>query len=195
MSTYALDTTGTLPANLITSSNGELHTLHNLAHLNYSFIVPNHAPFFKTDFVLEKKTGSNTWSPMTMDLDYTLSSRFDFASSSLDKPVYGSVIINDLLIDPTTHFRIVSYRTLGGDIADDNTQEVAKIINQLLSPAKIYWDSLIDINSVGFPPSVHPIPAYHLTNYGTGIIAMEKIAAAITASTNSIIAQNLLNNN
>ena len=171
---YALDTLGTNPANLITD---ELHTVTAVNDRTYHFIVPTFAPFFANTFRLAKVDGQNLI-PLVEGVDWHPSLQFHGASIVTAKPVYGAISFTDLQFAGTV--QIEQYRTLGGEYTLDLPTMNQVIGDIVYNPRGLTWEQVTNLQTM-FPPIDHPWDFDNLAGTEELIEAIGRIETAILA--------------
>ena len=171
---YALDTTGINPANLITD---ELHTVTAVNDRTYHFIVPTFAPFFANTLRLAKVDGQNLI-PLVEGVDWHPSLQFHGASIVTAKPVYGAISFTDLQFAGTV--QIEQYQTLGGEYTLDLPTMNQVIGDIVYNPRGLSWEQVTNLQKM-FPPIDHPWDFNNLAGTEELIGAIGRIEAAILA--------------
>jgi len=171
---YALDTTGINPANLITD---ELHTVTAVNDRTYHFIVPTFAPFFANTLRLAKVDGQNLI-PLVEGVDWHPSLQFHGASIVTAKPVYGAISFTDLQFAGTV--QIEQYQTLGGEYTLDLPTMNQVIGDIVYNPRGLSWEQVTNLQKM-FPPIDHPWDFNNLAGTEELIDAIGRIEAAILA--------------
>ena len=175
---YALDTTGINPANLITD---ELHTVTAVNDRTYHFIVPTFAPFFANTLRLAKVDGQNLI-PLVEGVDWHSSLQFHGASIVTAKPVYGAISFTDLQFAGTV--QIEQYQTLGGEYTLDLPTMNQVIGDIVYNPRGLTWEQVTNLQTM-FPPIDHPWDFDNLAGTEELIQAIGRIETAILAGATS----------
>lgn len=174
---YPFDHTGTLESNLITS---EQHPVTELNHRDYFYIVPYKAPFFLKNLSVRLNTGTEI-RQLEEDRDYNLALPFTGATRSLGIPLYGAIVLNNLIV---TGIIIVDYQTIGGDWVADHNHVISVLSEQVYNPRTTYWDVITDKAQV-FPPINHEHDVQvSLYGHDQVVNALSNISAAILDRTN-----------
>ena len=171
---YALDTVGTNPANLLTD---ELHTVTAVNDRTYHFIVPTFAPFFANTLRLAKVDGQNLI-PLVEGVDWHPSLQFHGASIVTAKPVYGAISFTDLQFAGTV--QIEQYQTLGGEYTLDLPAMNQVIGDIVYNPRGLTWEQVTNLQTM-FPPIDHPWDFDNLAGTEELIEAIGRIETAILA--------------
>ena len=86
--TYPFDPTGTAPSNKVV---GEVHVITQQNHRDFSFVIPDFAPFFAEGVVISFTDIEGNIVPLVEGQDFYLAHHFLAASRSIGKQVYGSI--------------------------------------------------------------------------------------------------------
>lgn len=173
--TYPFDPTGTQSSNKIT---GEQHIITPVNYKDYSFIVPNLAPFFANSLVMTFVDTDNNTVTLAEGVDYYLSHWFISASRACAKPIYGSIsILNRTLTGVLT----ITYQTLGGDWTLDETQIANILADNLHNPRITSWDSVSEM-PYNFPVVDHPWDLVDLVGMSEVVTSIDGIRDALLAT-------------
>ena len=146
---YALDTTGQLPANLIV---GETHTVTAVNDRTYHFVIPTFAPFHANSVRLAKRV-NGTLLPLVEGQDWQPSLQFQGASLATAHPIYGAFSFTDLQFEG--ELVIERYQTLGGEYTLD-VAGMTKVIGEIVyNPRGLTWEQVTNLPKM-FPPIDHP---------------------------------------
>ena len=133
--TYPEDRSGTLASNKIV---GELQTITAQNNRNFHFIVPKFAPFFGESFKLFKNINGNQL-PLVKDVDFYFAYKYESASLSTGKEVFGGIAFTDLTLDGEISY---DYQTVGGKWTLDENQILEIIANEIYNPRGRTWDQV-----------------------------------------------------
>lgn len=167
------DPTGNLAANLVT---GEIHTITATPTARgQQFIVPVFAPFFGDSVAIIHIPTSGTQTTLVEGIDYYLAFRYDGASLSLDKPVYGGIgFINNQLAGQVK----LAYRTVGGTWTLSRPKINEILSNLALNPRVIYWEEVAGYPEM-FPPILHEYILADMVGLSDLITGVGDVAEAI----------------
>lgn len=172
---YALDLTGTNPANKIPN---EQHVLTRINNQNFYVVIPNFGPFFLDNLVVTHTSPSDVVTTLTMDSDYYPSLQFIDATRSIGKPVYGCLTINNLSLNGIIK---ITYQSIGGDWTQ-YTAGVLEALSELQYNARVAtWEQVANPPSL-FPPTPHTWEATDLVGQTELINALHDIEEAINQS-------------
>lgn len=177
----ALDVTGALPANKVTS---EVHTVTGVNALDYHFIVPLFAPFFKDGLQLQFTPSGGSTRNLVEGVDYQVAFEFIGASRGTAKPVYGGIIFLDNTL--TGQVRLAQYQTLGGNWVLNLTAIQEVLANRQYNPRVISWEQVTNYPSL-FPPSPHEWNLTDLVGMSDVVDAITALGAAIAARPVSVV--------
>lgn len=167
--TYPYDPTGVKPENKIT---GERHTLTPVPSGNFSFIIPQAAPFFATG---TKIIHSSSGKLLTHGVDYYFSHRFHEAAEVTNEAVYGSITFIDSQLSGDIE---VDYRTMGGPFTLNEEIILQLLLEKQYDPRTLVWDKDI-IKPTEFPPSPHTDSMEDTMGLDEVVMAMDNITKAI----------------
>ena len=171
---YALDTTGQLPANLIV---GETHTVTAVNDRTYHFLIPTFAPFHANSVRLAKKV-NGTLTPLVEGSDWQPSLHFQGASLASAHPIYGAISFTDLQFEG--ELVIERYQTLGGEYTLDVTQ-MTKVIGEIVyNPRGLTWEQVTSLPKM-FPPIDHPWNFSDLVGMSELLDSLNRMEDAILA--------------
>ena len=145
--TFPLDTSGILPSNLIPS---ELHTVTESNYRDYSFIVPNFAPFYVDNFrIIYRLNGLER--QLVENVDFNFALPYIAGIRSVGKMLYGAITLNNLDVNGLLLFQ---YQTLGGEWVVDRLYVLRQLAEKLYNPRTTIWDIVTDKPEI-FPPIPH----------------------------------------
>lgn len=159
---YEFDPSGTSPDNKIT---GEQHVLSPPDWMDYYFIIPKQAPFFREGL---KVVHQNTGRVLVEGEDYHLTHKFMDATVGTAKAVFGSITLLDKSV---TGAATVEYQTLGGIWMIDEQKILDILSNTKLNPRITTWEQVAGM-PVAFPPIDHD---WHLDD----LIGMSEVVDAL----------------
>lgn len=167
---YDFDPYGTNPSNKIVS---EPHTITAANGVDFNFIVPRFAPFFRRDLVVRN---SSTGARLRANVDYYFGFRFDqiLVSGSM-QPVYGAIVFNDRTLSGNVD---IDYQTLGGEFVLSESQVLEIAANKRIDPRTVTWGSIVDLPTE-FPPIPHRINSEDMTGMSEVVASNYSIAEAI----------------
>jgi len=169
MSLLPFDETGQLASNLKT----ETHVVSAINGVNYQFIVPDWAPFFKTGFsVFHEESGRY----LVDGEDFFFSHYFEAADVAMAEKVYGSITLLDVNMTGTFHLQLQS---LGGDFVTNVTQALESGLSTLADLQTVLWEDLITPPT--FPPTSHQHVVTDMDGVNRVIEEMTRIRTAIEA--------------
>lgn len=174
---YDHDESGVNPANLV---RGETHVLTELNDRVYRIIVPKFAPFFLTGVSVKFIENNGTVRTLVQGVDYQVVYRYQAASMSIGKMLFGAISIKTTLINGTIS---LSYQTLGGKWVADQAYVLERLAENIYNPRTAYWDQLTNVQET-YPPSPHGHPMDDLTGYQDLIDAVNRITLYLEANAN-----------
>lgn len=178
--TYDFDPTGTLLANKITD---EQHVLSiPTGDADFHFIIPHAAPFFAESVVVTLYPSGTV---LTRGVDYDFSHYFLEASRATSKELYSSITIYDRQLSGTL---AITYQTLGGEWAIDETQIADLLSNVVTNPRITTWEQIFQMPSQ-FPIIDHQ---WHLDDLVGASELIDAVDAITTAVDNATDQQNLM---
>lgn len=168
--TYQFDPTGLSTANRITN---EIQVISTPNWNTYFVIIPEFAPFFAAGTVVTHVPSGAT---LVEGVNFQFTHRFDEATRSIGKLVYGSIT----LLDDTLSGAIsISYNTVGGEwlLSPDTILNILGTMS--LNPRTAMWTQVALYPAV-FPPINHEHNADEEVVFGDAMIeALDRITAAI----------------
>jgi hypothetical protein len=174
--TYALDPTGLLGANLVT---GEQQVLTGSNNQNYYFIVPKASPFFGNTLSISFRGTNNQIRTLVEGIDYYLGFEFIGATRACGKPIYGGICWMDLTLTGTVTLR---YQTLGGEWTVDTSAINTVLSDTLRNPRTASWEQVFNVPKL-FPPIDHAWDLVDMVGMSDVVSSLDEIATAIANST------------
>jgi len=175
---YPFDTTGLLASNLIA---GEAHTLTEINANTYRILIPEFAPFYLDNFVLEHVDQLGAITTLQEGIHYILCLPYIGAVRSTGKMIYGGVSITDLIVNGTVR---VTYQTIGGDWTADASYVLNALAEQVYNPRTTVWD-VVTNKPNQFPPTVHNQHMDNVFGHQVLIDAIDGLADTIVTSSQS----------
>lgn len=145
--TYVEDRTGVLAANKIT---GEIHTITAENNRNFHLFLPKLAPFYEEGFKIFKNI-NGTQLPLVINVDFFLVYKFEGASLSTAKNVFGGICFMDMTM--AGEFEL-EYQTVGGPWTIDAQQALEIVANEVYNPRGRTWDQTLNYPT-NFGPTEH----------------------------------------
>ena len=142
---FEFDPSGTNPDNKVV---GEQHVLSPPDWMDFYFIIPKFAPFFKESI---KVVHQNTGRELVEGQDYHLTHRFRDATLSTAKPVFGSITLLDKDI---TGAASITYQIIGGIWMIDEGKRIETLTDTKLNPRITTWEEIAGLPAA-FPPIDH----------------------------------------
>lgn len=170
---YAFDPTGVNPDNRVID---EVHTVSSPGWMDFYFIVPRYAPFFRNSLTI---TLVETGTALVEGVDWLPSHRFISASRGTLQPIYGSISFLNKTLSGVIK---VSYQTLGGDWVLDETKILEIANNTNINPKTTTWEQVLDVPDVAFPPIDHMWAIDDMVGMSEVRQALDNIATAILNS-------------
>lgn len=155
---YDHDPSGVSPANRV---RDETHVLTELNDRVYRVIVPKFSPFFDTGLVVKFVENNGTVRTLEKGVDYNVAYRYQAASMSTGKMIYGAISVKTTLVNGTL---TVGYQTLGGEWVADQAYVLEQLTEAIYNPRIVYWDQLTNVQQT-YPPSEHSHPMDDVTSY------------------------------
>ena len=173
--TYPLDLSGTQPSNLI---EGELHTVNEARFRDYSFLVPNFAPFFVDNFSATISVNGIS-RPLVEDVDFSFALSYVTGTRTTGKQMYGAVTLHNLELNGII---IIKYRTIGGNQTADKLAVLTQLADKAYNPRTTIWDIVTDV-----PEALPPTPHYqdYDTFFGQDAVVDKLQAIAVAIAQNS----------
>lgn len=176
---YDFDPTGIDPLNVIESPTQEYHVIPQLTPgTNHRVIIPKFAPYILTGGLMPMTVSvvnGGVTTLLTMGADWTPVFKFDLASRTSEKPIYGGVsIINNTIIGTIA----LEYHTIGGNWTL-TTQQISDLLNSISGDiTRTYWESIANLPTQ-FPVVLHPHEETDLIGLSDVVIALEEINTSI----------------
>ena len=142
---YPFDPTGLAETNKITN---ERHTILAPSMLDFFFIVPKCAPYFRRSMKVRHIT---TGRVLTEGIDFTCTHLFHEASHSIGQPIYGSITFYDHTLTGQVS---LEYQTIGGDWTIDEATIARLLANYTTNPRVTTWEQVVS-RPYQFPPINH----------------------------------------
>lgn len=178
--TYALDTTGTLPANKITN---ELHVVTAANSRDFYCIVPKLGPFFENGLIVEYQDQQGSVRQLVKNVDYYPSNIFLSASRACAKQVWGSITLLDNSLVGVV--KLKQYQSIGGEWVLDTNTWTALLANITANPRITTWEQLTGVPNI-FPPVDHPLDLVDMVGMTDTVDAIRSIEQAILQSGGSM---------
>jgi len=169
---YPFDPTGTEVTNKIT---GESQIISPPGWLDYYFIVPKAAPYFRDSLVVRHFPSNQL---LVEGVDYIPSHRFHEASLATGKMVYGSITFFDKTL---TGIVELSYQTIGGAWTIDEQKILQILGNATQNPRITTWSQIVDL-PFQFPVINHVWNLDDMVGMSEIYDALKDIEAAILAN-------------
>ncbi len=147
---YPFDGTGLAATNLIVS---EPHQVQSFNYQNFYLIVPEFAPFFINNFVLQYTDPSTPLKNLVEGQDYQFVLPYWGATRSIGAPIYGGILILDTTLTGTCY---VQYQTMGGPWVANVEYVLTQLTQQVYNPRSTLWDNLTNVQQI-FPPINHTL--------------------------------------
>lgn len=166
MPTYAVDYTGSDPANRII----ETKQLSAANFRNYWVVIPDYAPFYRQGLVVKNAT---TDAVLVENVHYYLTHEFREASLSIGKNIFGSISF----IRSAINFDIkIEYQTIGGSWTISVNDIASILANMVVNPRVTRWTQVHGYPAV-FPPINHDV------NANPDLFGMAEVVAALNSIT------------
>ena len=133
--TFPEDRTGLLASNKISN---EQFTLTAVNNRNFHLFIPKFAPFFADGFKLFQNI-NGTQLPLDEGIDFNFCYKFESASLSTGKPIYGGVDFNNLALEGSFS---ATYQTVGDDWTLDDQKILEITANEIYNPRGRTWDQI-----------------------------------------------------
>lgn len=173
-SSYPEDRSGVLASNLVTN---EIQTITAENNRNFHFFIPNAAPFFRDGFKIFQNI-NGTLLPLVENVDYVFVYKFESASLSTMKDVFGGVGFLDLSVEG--EFKL-TYQTIGGDWILDADRVLEIVANEVFNPRGRTWDQ-VSGKPTNFGPTSHIQDASDFLSEQEVGDKLDSIAQAIAAN-------------
>lgn len=179
MTLLPFDETGQLASNLKT----ETHVISSINGVNYQFILPDWAPFFKTGFsIFHEESGRY----LEDGVDFFFSHYFEEADEAIAEKVYGSITLLDVNMTGTFHLQLQS---LGGEFVTNVTQALESGLSTLAEMQSIRWEDII--TPAEFPPTSHEHVVTDLEGVNRVIEELTLIRQSIEARLNELTMEDI----
>jgi hypothetical protein len=175
---YALDLTGTNPANKIPN---EQHVLTRINNQNFYVVIPNFGPFYLDNLVVTHTSTSNVVTPLNINVDYYPSLQFIDATRSIGKPLYGCLTINNLALNGIIK---ITYQSIGGDWTQYTSGVLQSLAENQYNARVATWEQVANPPAL-FPPTPHTWDVTDLVGQTELINAIHGIEEAINQSNGS----------
>jgi hypothetical protein len=172
--TYPLDTTGTAASNLVSN---EVQTLTEANYETQRILIPEFAPFYLNNFILQHIDVNGQPTTLLEDADYVLCLPYIGASRSTGKLVYGGISINRA--DLNGELR-VWYQTVGGSWTVDALYIYERLAEKAYNPRTTVWDAVSGIPEI-FPPTSHALHMDFLYGHKVLVDAINNVATTIAS--------------
>lgn len=170
--TYAFDPTGSNPANRILN---EVHVITVVNGRDFSFFVPQFAPFFASNINLSFTDTNNTTRNLIEGVDYYLSHHFISASRACSAPIYGSItFINNQVAGVVR----VSYNTVGGVWTLSEAAIIDILATSINNPRITSWEQIANL-PYAFPVIDHEWDLVDMVGASEVVEGLEGIRDAI----------------
>jgi hypothetical protein len=177
MTTYTLDPTGVMPANLITD---EVISLTPQFIANFPFVLLSLGPFYGNGINVKYISPLGVTVQLTRGVDYHCVFIFAGATSSPDNPVYGGLSFISRLNPGSL---LITYHALGGNWTCSYTDVKAFLDTHAFNPDVSYLQ-YVPLNRVFAPSSVQEIVLNTFANIITAQSELPSIAMSIGLSYN-----------
>lgn len=169
---YPFDPTGTATSNLITN---EQQPVQSFNYENFYLIVPEKAPFFVNNFVLQYSDPLTPLKTLVEGVDFNFVLPYWGATRSIGLPVYGGILILNTNYTGTVS---IQYQTMGGIWVADRSYVLTNLAQQLYNPRSVIWDVLTNVQQI-FPPINHDLDISNVYGLDTLLQKLDDIAASI----------------
>lgn len=176
---YPFDPTGSAESNRVT---GELRTLTEVNAAPYRIFIPDFAPFYLTNLLLEHIDQQGTTKELIEGVDYYCVLPYMAASRSLGRPIYGGLSIISTLPQGTVRLQ---YQTLGGEWVADRAYVYEQLLGSVYNNRTTWWDNLTNVQQL-FPPTDHEHIADDIEGHHAMIEALSGIREAILTQPTAI---------
>lgn len=142
---YEYDDTGRNPNNLIYR---EPHVITEINSLSKRTLIPDFAPFYQDNFILEHKDSNGVFHPLDEKIDFDFGLLFMGAAVAIGKKVYGGVVVHRELLEGMVY---ITYRTLGGNWMGDKNLVLENLASSVYNPRIGTWDNVHNAPEVFVP--------------------------------------------
>ena len=148
----------------------------NAVNINYRFVLPNQAPFFKEGLIVYSISEKRN---LVLDTDFILTHRFKSASEVLKRDIYGSLTLinNDIL-----GTLLLSYSTLGGVYSNRDLETLAGLSGIMVGRRYVDWEDIVDVPDE-FPPYYHKHDVKDINDIDKLIEAIDGITDVLSGET------------
>ena len=180
--TYPFDPTGQAPGNRVTD---EMHTLTAINAKPYRILIPDFAPFYLSNLVVEHVAIDGQVTLLHEGVDYYTTLPYIAAQRSSGKAVYGGLPIISNLVNGGIR---LSYQTVGGDFCADVAYVYARLLEQVYNPRTTWWDMISNVQAT-FPPIEHDTSLDDVQQITVLFEQLEKIRLAILQAPTNVPGQ------
>ncbi len=162
---YPFDPTGNNPTNLII---GEEQAIEEINYKDFYVLVPELAPFYLENLLVQYNDGVNPTRTLIMGQDYVPVFPDVGLTRSVGIPLYGAIY---LLGTKNTGIVEMQYQTIGGEHAVSRSKILEKLSEEIYNPRTVDWS-----NITGEPSCFRPLTH---TEDISGIYGMGSLVAYI----------------
>ncbi len=162
---YPFDPTGNNPTNLII---GEEQAIEEINYKDFYVLVPELAPFYLENLLVQYNDGVNPTRTLIMGQDYVPVLPDVGLTRSVGIPLYGAIY---LLGTKNTGIVEMQYQTIGGEHAVSRSKILEKLSEEIYNPRTVDWS-----NITGEPSCFRPLTH---TEDISGIYGMGSLVAYI----------------
>lgn len=174
--TYPLDTTGEAVTNLVKQ---ELHTLTSINSAPYRALIPEFAPFYLNNLLVEHIEEDGTVNPLTIHENFNEVFPWMDASRKTRQHLYGGILLTDLSLSGTIR---LTYQTIGDKWCVDRDYVYNVLLSKVYNPRIVWWDQITNVHD-WFPVIDHPTEAEDITGIERMIEELGNITRAILEGT------------
>lgn len=169
---YPQDTSGKSPGNRIVR---EPQVTSDIDPRTKNILVPNFAPIFPNDFVLETQNASGNFVALRPEVDYEFTLPWYSLRMETGIEAYGGVKVHN---KPTTPMLFVSYQTFGGTFTADRRKVMEALANYIWNPRIAQFDQFTNVQET-FPPNQHKQNLENYTRWDDVVVVLNKMVEAM----------------
>lgn len=145
---YPFDATGQAVTNFV---ENEYHTLTEVNSAPYRILIPDFAPFYTHNLLVEHVDLQGNTTPLDEGVDFYLCLPYFDAQRVTGKSVYGGIAVINSFADGGVR---ISYQTVGGPWCADIPYVYLRLSEAVYNPRMTWWDKLTNVQD-NFPPLEH----------------------------------------
>lgn len=170
---YPFDTTGVATTNLV---ENELHTVTEVNAAPYRILIPECAPLYLHNLLVEHIDGMGVARELIEGVDFYAVLPYMAAARATGRSVYGGLALINNLANGT--IRLTKYQTVGGEWVADRNYVYERLLEVVFNPRTVWWDQITNVQQI-FPAQQHDDSIWNVQGHIELIAKLEEIRAAI----------------